>query len=154
MDKQNIYRTSVSPEWIDHNDHMNVAYYVLAFDEATDAVYERWGIGLHCAATHGCSVFTVGMNVDYFDELFAGDDIRIETTLVDYDQKRVHYVHRMFNEKTRTLAATNECLGLNVDIATRKSTVFPGRVFKQLDDAVDRDQELEQLGRVLSIRHR
>ena len=31
---------TVRPEWIDHNGHMNVAYYVLAFDESTDAVYE------------------------------------------------------------------------------------------------------------------
>ena len=27
---------NVLPEWIDYNDHMNVAYYTLAFDEALD----------------------------------------------------------------------------------------------------------------------
>ena len=37
---------TVQPEWIDHNGHMNVAYYVLAFDVATDTVYETWGLGL------------------------------------------------------------------------------------------------------------
>ena len=37
---------TVKPEWIDHNGHMNVAFYVLAFDQATDQVYEPWGLGL------------------------------------------------------------------------------------------------------------
>ena len=35
----------VLPEWIDENGHMNVAYYVLAFDIATDEIYESWGFG-------------------------------------------------------------------------------------------------------------
>jgi acyl-CoA thioester hydrolase len=36
---------SVLPEWIDNNDHMNLAYYVLLFDLATDTVYDALGIG-------------------------------------------------------------------------------------------------------------
>ncbi len=35
-----VYETCVKPEWIDHNGHMNVAFFVLAFDEATDAAYK------------------------------------------------------------------------------------------------------------------
>ena len=64
---------------IDHNGHMHVAYFVLAFDEATDAVYEEWGIGPEYPERSGCSVFTLGMNVDYFAEVFEGDPIRIDT---------------------------------------------------------------------------
>ncbi|NJN47440.1 MAG: thioesterase-like protein, partial [Candidatus Competibacteraceae bacterium] len=30
-----LYQDVVPPEWIDYNGHMNVAYYVLAFDRAT-----------------------------------------------------------------------------------------------------------------------
>ena len=30
-----IHQARVLPEWIDYNGHMNVAYYVLAFDHAT-----------------------------------------------------------------------------------------------------------------------
>ena len=84
-------KLTVLPEWIDHNGHMNVAYYVLAFDQATDAVYETWGIGEHYPAGAGCSVFTLGMDVDYLAEQFAGDTIRITTQLLDWDHKRVHY---------------------------------------------------------------
>ena len=34
----------VKPEWIDANGHMNVAYYVLAFDLGVDALWESFGI--------------------------------------------------------------------------------------------------------------
>ena len=33
-----VTRGTVLPEWIDINDHMNVAYYLLAFDQAVDAL--------------------------------------------------------------------------------------------------------------------
>jgi len=35
-----LHREKVIPEWVDYNGHMNVAYYVLVFDRATDAVFE------------------------------------------------------------------------------------------------------------------
>jgi len=42
------YRDVVRPEWIDHNRHLNVGYYLVVFDYATDEFF-RW-IGLD--ATH------------------------------------------------------------------------------------------------------
>ena len=152
MSKSLVYRTSVDPAWIDHNGHMNVAYFVLAFDQATDAAYEHWNIGEKYPATSGCSVFTLGMNVDYFGELFSGENIRVETTLVDYDQKRIHYVHEMFNETSASLAASNECLCMNVNLDTRKSATFPDDVLGQLENAVDHEAKPTSLGRVLAIR--
>ena len=32
------------PKWVDANGHMNLAYYVLEFDRATDAVFDRLGV--------------------------------------------------------------------------------------------------------------
>ncbi len=129
------YRSAVKSEWIDHNGHMNVAYFVLAFDEATDAVYEQWGIGLDYPESTDCSVFTLGMNVDYLGELFEGDPIRTTTQLVDFDQKRIHYFHRMYKETTGSLVATNECLCMNVNLETRRSAEFPAPVAAALEQA-------------------
>ena len=148
------YRSVVRPEWIDHNGHMNVGYFVVAFDEATDAVYEDWGLGLGYPETSGCSVFTLGMNVDYLAELFEGDALRIETALVDHDEKRIHYFHRMFNATTGALAATNECLCMNVDLASRRSAAFPPEVRERLDTARHEGEKPEGFGRTLAIRRR
>ena len=35
----------VPPEWIDANGHMNLAYYVVLFDQATDLLYDELGVG-------------------------------------------------------------------------------------------------------------
>ena len=146
------YRTVVKPEWIDHNGHMNVAYFVVASDEATDTVYEDWGLGLSYPKESGCSVFTLGMNVDYLGELFEGDALRIATTLVDHDSKRVHYVHQMHKDDTGQLVATNECLCMNVNLTTRKSKPFPDSVRSVLDAETLRGDLPESVGRTLEIR--
>ena len=152
MNKQLSHELAVKPEWIDHNGHMNVAYFVLAFDIATDAVYEAWGIGLDYPETSGCSVFTLGMNVDYLGELFVGDNIRIDTSLVDHDSKRIHYFHRMIKADTEQLVATNECLCMNVDLSTRKACVFPEDVSRKLMLFADASGPPKGFGRKLQIR--
>ena len=38
------YRTRVRPEWIDNNGHMNMGYYVVVFDLATDAWLDWVGL--------------------------------------------------------------------------------------------------------------
>jgi acyl-CoA thioesterase FadM len=32
-----LHHTSVLPDWVDYNGHMNDTYYVLVFSQATDA---------------------------------------------------------------------------------------------------------------------
>ena len=39
------HRARVLPEWIDYNGHMNVGFYGVAFDKASDAVLDRLGLG-------------------------------------------------------------------------------------------------------------
>lgn len=147
-----LYETLIKPEWIDHNGHMNVAFFVLAFDEATDAAYEHWGIGMDYPEMSGCSVFTLGINVDYLGELFEGDAIRVETTLVDYDAKRIHYFHRMIDTDKDKLVATNECLCMNVDLTARKSAPFPDDVIEKLVPFAGDAEPPKGFGRTLRIR--
>ncbi len=149
-----FYRTTIRPEWIDHNGHMNVAFFVLAFDEATDSIYEEWGLGLEYPDHSGCSVFTLGMNVDYLGELFEGDSIRIATTLVDHDSKRIHYYHQMYRDDNGQLVATNECLCMNVNLTSRKSQPFPDAVRSILEATARQGDLPEGVGRTLKIRRR
>jgi acyl-CoA thioester hydrolase len=117
-------RLAIPPEWTDQNGHMNVAYYVLAFDRATDVFLQRLGLGWPVLA-EGRSIFTLAMNVDYLNEVFAGEAVIIDSRLLDSDTKRLHYYHRMTRERDRTLAATNEIVALHVSMATRRSAPFP-----------------------------
>jgi acyl-CoA thioester hydrolase len=125
-------RLDIPSEWTDQNGHMNVAYYVLAFDRATDTLYNALGIGCSYLDRAGRSIFTLAMNVDYLGEVFAGDSVRIVSRLIDFDYKRIHYFHEMHHATKVYLAATNELLSIHVNMGTRRSEPFPPDVQTQL----------------------
>ena len=114
----------IPSDWTDLNGHMNVAYYVLAFDRATDTLYDALGIGWDYLERERRSVFTLAMNVDYLREVMAGSRVRIESRLLDHDHKRIHYFHAMHDAREGWLAATNELVAMHVDMATRRSSPF------------------------------
>ena len=120
-------RVAILPEWTDANGHLNVAYYVLAFDRATDAFYDRLGLGWSILVDQR-SMFTLAMNVDYLSEVFAGETVTIESRVLDCDVKRLHYFHAMRRERDGATVATNEIVALHVAMTTRRSTPFPADV--------------------------
>ena len=127
MSPQQLFSSQavVKRQWIDYNGHMNMGYYAVAFDElATDRYFDYLGIGLAHKQALNHSTFTLGTNIDYLQEVIEDDQLRITTQLVDFDHKRLHYYHCMYNDAKGYLAATNECLTMYVDMATRRSTRF------------------------------
>lgn len=134
------HRDHVRPEWIDYNGHMNVAYYVLAFDQATDVMFDRLGLGMaHRKATnHG--VFVVEAHVTYGRELVEGDPLRFEAWLVEAGERKLRYFLEMFHAEKGYRAATIEFLGLNVDLSTRRAASFPPAMRQTLEAAVERDR--------------
>ena len=135
---------------------MNVAYYVLAFDRATDALYDALGIGWDYVSREHKSVFTLAMNVDYVHEVLAGDRVRIATRVVDHDPKRIHYFHEMHHALDGWLAATNELLAMHVDMATRRSAPFPDPIAARIARMHAAHAKLSSpysVGRKLGIRH-
>jgi acyl-CoA thioester hydrolase len=148
-------RVEVLPEWTDQNGHMNVAFYVLAFDRATDTLYDRLGIGWSYLERERRSLFTLAMNVDYLGEVFAGDRVRIASRLIDHDHKRIHYFHEMRHEAKRYVAATNEILAIHVDMTDRKSAPFSAGAQARLAEMKAAHAALPlppQIGRRLGIR--
>ena len=148
-------RLDIPPEWTDQNGHMNVAYYVLAFDRATDAFYDQLGIGRSYFERERRSLFTLAMNVDYLAELFAGDTVRIVSRLLDGDHKRIHYFHEMHHATKAYLAATNELLAIHMNMTTRRSEPFPPELQTRLDETRSAHASLPlppKVGRKIGIR--
>ena len=145
---------TVLPEWIDHNGHMNVAYYVLAFDLVTDTVYETWGLGLDYPKREKHAIFTLGMNIDYVSEVFDGEPLSVTTQLLDADHKRIHYLHTMVHGNDERLVARNECLCMNISLDNRRSAPFPSSVRNKLKPVFLEHQKLampDGVGRTLKI---
>jgi acyl-CoA thioester hydrolase len=120
-----IFETNVLPEWIDLNGHLNVTYYVRAFDLATDAFMDLLGVGWDYTKSDKRSIFMLEAHVNYLDEVSEGDRIRFDTRLLDYDAKRIHIFHEMFHAGEGYKAATSEWLALHVDLEARRSVPIP-----------------------------
>ena len=110
----NSYSGTVQKEWIDDNNHMNVAYYVLAFDFATDALFNFVGLSSDYKLKNKVSTFAVDMNVSYKRELRLGEAFCIETRLIDCSNKALHYFHEMYHAEESFLAATNFSIGVTL----------------------------------------
>jgi acyl-CoA thioester hydrolase len=120
-----LHREVVRPEWIDYNGHMNVAFYVLAFDHATDTLFEHLGIGEAYRQATGCTMFALELHVLYQAEVKQGDPLRITTQLLGADDKRLHFFHRMYHAERGTQVACLDIVVLNVDMALRRGKPFP-----------------------------
>jgi acyl-CoA thioester hydrolase len=102
-----------------------MGFYMVALDfNATDGFFNYLGIGADYLDRENKSTFTLGANIDYVQEVFEGDPIRVTTQILDWDAKRLHYIHHMYHAEKGFLSAVNELLSIHVDMATRRSAPF------------------------------
>jgi len=118
-------RLFVRPDWIDYNGHMNVAYYIKAFDQAFDELYLVMGLDGETIRRTGISTFTAEMHITYQREVKEADRLRITTQLIEFDAKRMHFIQCMYHAERGFLAATDEWLIMCVDLNRRKVIAFP-----------------------------
>jgi acyl-CoA thioester hydrolase len=145
----------VQPEWLDYNGHLNIAYYVLAFDHATDALIEHLGMDAAYRERSGCSTFVVETHLNFLRELVAGDVLRITTQLLGFDSKRIHYFHRMYHAERGFLVATTELILIHVDLTQRHSTPMSLPILDRLGTLMAQHLQLPrppQAGRVIGVR--
>lgn len=127
-----VARGVVVPEWIDVNNHMNVAYYVLAFDHAVDDLWNRIGITDEYIRTERGSTFAVENHVTWQRELKLDEPYIITSQLIGYDEKRIHQFQRMYHGTEHYLAATAEWMNLHVNLDTRRVSPWPQATLTEL----------------------
>lgn len=127
-----LHREVVRPEWVDYNGHMNVAYYVLIFDHATDAVLDALDIGEAYRKGSGCSIFVAEAHVTYEREVREGDEVGIESRVLGFDGKRLILYHEMTSPDEDGLVASNEVLCLHVDLGARRTAPLPAEAASRL----------------------
>lgn len=127
---------TVRPEWVDYNGHMNVAYYVLVFDHATDAVMDFLDLGEAYRERTTGSVFVGEAHVTYEREVGAGDTLSVASRILGFDGKRLILYHEMHADGIEGLVATNEVLCLHVDLETRRTAPIPAEAARRIERAV------------------
>jgi acyl-CoA thioester hydrolase len=150
-----VYEGKVLPEWIDINRHMNVAYYLLAFDQGVDALWTEYGITDEYISGTGGSTFAVECHVIYQKELHEDDPFVVTSQLLSYDEKRIHQFQRIYHAEQGFLAATAEWMNLHVSLETRRVCPWPESILKSIGEfAASQAGQLrpEEAGKQMSIK--
>ncbi|HEY3101804.1 MAG TPA: thioesterase family protein [Methylomirabilota bacterium] len=151
------YRDVVRPEWIDHNQHMNVGYYLVVFDYATDTFFDWVGLNAAHREAWAITTFCLEAHVTYHREVRAGDPLRFTTQLLAHDDKRIQYFHAMYHGGEGWLAATNELMSLHVSRATRRGAAMAPEILARLT-AIQRAHDAlprpPQAGRAIGLHNK
>jgi acyl-CoA thioester hydrolase len=149
------HRGQVLPEWIDYNGHMNVAFYVLAFDRATDDFFDHLGLTREYRDSTGCTTFALESHISYLRELKLDEPYEIHTQLIDHDEKRIHFFHYMVHADEGYLAATIEILSMHIDRSGPKAVPLPPAIAQRTAAVSVEHLQLpkpKQLGSKIGIR--
>ena len=132
-----VMRGQVLPEWIDLNDHMNVAYYLLAFDQAVDSLWAEFGLTDDYVRAHSSSTIAVESHVTWQREIVEGDPYVVTSQVLAYDDKRIHQFQRMYHADQGFLAATCEWMNLHFDTGIRRVAAWPDEIRARIGDFAD-----------------
>jgi acyl-CoA thioester hydrolase len=109
------WRGSVLPQWVDYNQHLNDAYYLVVFSYATEGLMAEIGMDASGRATTGQTIYTLEVHLNYVLEVHEGVAIEVRTQILGVDSKRVHVFHTMHRQDDGRLLSTNEQMLTNID---------------------------------------
>jgi len=106
------WREPVQDAWIDYNGHVSEAYYVLVLGHATDAVMDAVGLGPDYRSAHDASLYTVEAHIRYVDEVSAGAELEVRSSIIGVAPKLLWIWHELWAGDR--LRATEEIVGVHV----------------------------------------
>jgi acyl-CoA thioester hydrolase len=155
-----IYSTHIKHEWLDYNNHMNVAYYVLIFDKAGEKLVADLGLGETVTQKTGISWMALENHVTYDNEVVLDQPVEVRAQLLDHDNKRLHLYLEMYaknEDGTEYLASTFEQMVMCVDLKARKSCEFPASIAEKILLKANAQADLnrpDNIGRTIGIRRK
>lgn len=114
----------IEKEWIDYNGHLNMAYYNVLFDRASDDAFEIMGLGPAYAKERKLTIYTAEVHICYVQELHLDHRVTVTFQLLDHDEKRLR-AYQEIRHVDGWLAATSETLSLHIDMSGPKVASFP-----------------------------
>src|SRR5690606_13907727 len=119
------YRGSVAAWECDQYGHMNIQFYVGRISDAAASIMLAAGFGREAFEKHRLGSVAVNQNIDYVNELHAGDLVRMETGMIEAEGRKIRFHHRLFNAETGALCMKADVLALCFDLERRKSVPLP-----------------------------
>jgi acyl-CoA thioester hydrolase len=104
-------------------------YYVGKFDEATWHFFAHFGITPSYLKKEEKAMVAAEQNFKYFQELNSGNLIYVKTQLLEFKQKAIVFIHKMYNVETEALVAEGRMVGVHIDMTSRKPVPFPDHIW-------------------------
>jgi acyl-CoA thioester hydrolase len=122
------YRGVVYPWQCDQMGHMNVAWYVAKFDEATWYLGATIGLTPTYMAETKCGMAGVQQNITYKRELFPGAVVEVRSHIESVAERKIVLVHELRDAERDEVCATCELTAVHIDRVTRRAIPFPSEV--------------------------
>ena len=112
--------------WLcDQFGHVNVRHYAAFFDDGAFHLWSMCGIGHKGMLERDIHTVTAMTRTTFVKELRTGDLFVVKTAFTRCGGRSVSFSHRMENADTGELHATQDCVEVFFDPATRKAAAIP-----------------------------
>ena len=128
------FRATLEPDWIDYNGHLRDAYYVVALSSAVDEVMDHLGLDAAYRERTHCTLYTLELHIHYLHEIKAADELRVVTSVLDYDAKRIHAACDFLCPRIQGSAAAADLMLMHVHQGEMPaSATFPAEIAARLE---------------------
>ena len=110
-------------DWLDSYGHLNEAYYLLPFGNASWVLQDHFDIGVDYFERTGGAIYTVESHLRYVKEVRAPALLDIESLILGSDAKRIRFAHIMKVDGIER--ATFECMALHFDSNEGRTAPMP-----------------------------
>lgn len=129
-----LHEEPLQEAWLDAYGHLNEAYYLVPFSNASWALQDHYGVGTAYFDETGCALYTLETHLRYLDEVRAPADLSISSAVLGVDGKRLHVGHWMMVGGKE--CATFECILLHFDTRAGGVAPFPDAIRERLEAGV------------------
>ena len=129
-----IYYAKIEPQWIDYNGHLRDAYYGLVASYAIDELMDFLGLDAAYRARTQCTLYSLELHLHFLHEIKSTDDLRVESSILDFDRKRIYAGCRFMCSRVSDPVATTDMMLLHVHQGEKPSSApFPAEVTAKLE---------------------
>jgi acyl-CoA thioester hydrolase len=142
-----LYRATLDPAWIDYNGHLRDAYYTLVASYAVDDVMDHLGIDAAYRDSTRGTLYSLELHIHYLHEVKFSDELTVESTVLDFDRKRIHLGCRFSCPRVNEPVAVCDMMLLHVRQGEKPaSAAFPDSVLARLESLKVADSGREAFG--------
>jgi acyl-CoA thioester hydrolase len=128
------FHATLKPDWIDYNGHLRDAYYVVALSSAVDEVMDHLGLDAAYRERTHCTLYTLELHIHYLHEIKAADELRVATSVLDCDAKRIHAACDFLCPRIEGPAASADLMLMHVHQGEKPASAsFPPEIAARLE---------------------